>query len=231
MDFTKALTYPFDDQDWLKKLGIALLVSLAMLIPLIGTIPGAIILQGWSIEIIKRVKNNHPTPLAEWDDFGGLFNKGLWPFIASLVYQIPTLIFVCLAGVATAALGGSSNSDTAAGVAGMIPILWMCCGCLIVLYAIAAGIVFYGGLLRYVDKPEFGTFMEFGENLALVRNNIGDFGMAILYLILGGLIVSVASSVTFGLGSLVASPFMMYFSSHILGQLAQKVGIPGAPQV
>jgi hypothetical protein len=232
MDFTKALTYPFDDQDWLKKLGIALLVSLVMLIPLIGTIPGAILLQGWAVEIIRRVKNNHPTPLADWDDFGGLFSKGLSPFLASIVYQIPTLIFVCIMiSVSVLPALGGDDSDAAAGLAGVTGIVWLCCGCVIVLYAILAGIVYAGGLLRFVDKPEFGTFMQFGENLALVRNNIGDFGMAVLYLILGGLIVSVASSVTLGLASLIATPFTFYFSSHILGQLAQKLSAVSAPQV
>jgi hypothetical protein len=232
MDFTKALTYPFDDQDWLKKLGIALLISLVMIIPLIGTIPGAILLQGWAVEIIRRVKNNHPTPLADWDDFGGIFSKGLSPFLASLVYQIPTLIFACIMMFVTVlpAMGGD-NSDATAGLVGLTGFIWMCCGCVIVLYAISAAVVYTGGLLRYVDKPEFGTFMEFGENLALVRNNIGDFGMAVLYLILGGLIVSVASSVTFGLAGLIATPFTVYFSSHILGQLAQKLSAVSAPRV
>ncbi len=230
MDFVKALTYPFDDQDWLKKLGIAVVISLIMFIPLIGTIPGAILMQGWSIEIIRRVKNNHPTPLAEWDDFGGIFSKGLTPFLAALIYQIPTLIFVCIAMAVTflPALGGD-NSDAAAGLAGMTGILWLCCSCLIVLYAIAAGVVFYGGLMRYVDKPEFGTFMQFGENLALVRNNIGDFGMALVFIILGGAIAGILSGT--GIGALVASAFSSYFSSHILGQLAQKLSATGAPQV
>lgn len=230
MDFVKALTYPFDDQDWLKKLGITVLVSLVMIIPVLGTIPGAILLQGWSIEIIRRVRNNHPTPLAEWDDFGGIFSKGLSPFLAGIVYQIPTLIFACIATfVWVLPAAGGDNSDAAAGLAGMASILFTCCSCLIVLYAIAAGVVFYGGLIRYVDKPEFGTFMQFGENLALVRNNIGDFGMALVFIILGGVISGVLSGT--GIGALVATAFSTYFSSHILGQLAQKLGAVSVPQV
>lgn len=230
MDFVKALTYPFDDQDWLKKIGIAVLVSLAMIIPIIGTIPGAILLQGWSIEIIRRVKNNHPTPLADWDDFGGIFSKGLSPFLGALVYQIPTIILACISAfVWTLPAAGGDSSDAAAGLAGMAGVLSICCYCVIALYAIAAGIVFWGGLMRYVDKPEFGTFMEIGENLALVRNNIGDFGMALVFVLLGGLITGVLSGT--GIGALVASAFSAYFSSHILGQLAQKLSAGSAPQV
>ncbi len=230
MDFVKALTYPFDDQDWLKKLGIILLVSFVGAITVIGMIPAMILLQGWSIETIKRVKGNHPTPLADWDDFGGMFSKGLWPFIASFVYQIPTVIFVCLAVVANTAILPLLGSDDSAGAGAMgMTGIWVCCSCVIVLYAIAAGVVLAGGLIRYIDKPDFGTFMQFGENLALVRNNIGDFGMALLFIIIGFVIAMLVSFT--GIGGLVAGPFMAYFSSHILGQLAQKLSSVSVPQV
>ncbi|MBN1430312.1 MAG: DUF4013 domain-containing protein [Anaerolineae bacterium] len=232
MDFVKALTYPFDDENWLKKLGIAVLVSLAYFIPVVGSIPAAIILQGWLIETIKRVKDNHPDPLADWDDFGGIFSKGLSPFLASILYQVPTLIFACIMAstLILPAMGGES-SDMVAGLASVTGGLLICCSCLILFYVIAATLVYAGGLIRFVDKPEFGTFMEFGENLALVRNNIGDFLMVALYILLAGLLIVVASSVTFGLGSLVATAFMAYFTAHILGQLAQKVSPGSVPQV
>src|SRR5437867_3819473 len=90
MDFTRALTYPFDDPDWLKKLLFALIAGF---IPIIGN---PIALQGWDYEISRRVKNGDPTPLADWDDLGGIFSRGLNLFIANLVYQIPTLIFGCI---------------------------------------------------------------------------------------------------------------------------------------
>lgn len=236
MDFVKALTYPFDDENWLKKLGILLLVSLGTailgtIIPLFGAIPGAALLQGWSIETIKRVRSNHPTPLAEWDDFGGLFSKGLSPFLALVIYFIPVIIVACIMLTVWILPFLGIDSDAFASLMGMSLFVILCCGCLVVFYGIAASAVFFGGLLRYLDKPEFGTFMEFGDNLALVRNNIGDFGMFVLYLILASLIVSVASSITFGLVGLVAGPFMTYFSNHLLGQLAQKLNATSAPQV
>jgi hypothetical protein len=56
--------------------------------------------------------------------------------------------------------------------------------------------------------------------------------MALLYVIGAGVIASLVSSVTFGLGGLVSTPFLLYFSGHILGQLAQKLaGTAAAPAV
>ncbi len=225
MDFTRALMFPFEDEEWLKKLGIGVLVGL---IPIIGQMTQ----QGWSFEITKRVRRGDPAPLPDWSDFGGLLGTGFKLFVAALIYQIPTLIFACIASFVwlLPALGG--DSDTAGASAGPAGPLMICCSCVIALYAIFAAIVYWGGVIRFVDREELATFFQVGENFALVRNNIGDFGMALLYAILAGVIASVVSSVTFGLGSLLTPIFMMYFIGHILGQLATKVsGAAAMPAV
>ncbi len=224
MDFTRALMFPFDDDEWLKKLGIGVLVSL---IPIIGTMT----LQGWSFEITRRVRRGDAVPLPDWSDFGGLLGTGFKLFIAALVYQIPTLIFVCVASSVwlLPALGG--DSDAAGALAGLAGTLIICCSCLIVLYGLFAAVVYFGGLIRFVDREELGTFFQVGENFALVRDNIGDFGMVLLYVILASLIAGVASSVTFGLGGLLTPIFMGYFTGHVLGQLAAKVGRGAMPAV
>lgn len=224
MDFTRALMFPFDDEEWLKKLGIGVLIGL---IPIIGTMTQ----QGWSFEITRRVRRGDAVPLPDWSDFGGLLGTGFKLFIAALVYQIPTLIFACVASFVwlLPALGG--DSDTAGALTGLASILLICCSCLIALYAIFATVVYFGGFIRFVDSEELGTFFQVGENFALVRDNIGDFGMALLYVILAGLIAGVVSSVTFGLGSLLTPIFMMYFTGHVLGQLAAKVSRGAMPAV
>lgn len=224
MDFTRALMFPFDDEEWLKKLGIGVLVGL---IPIIGQMTQ----QGWSFEITKRVRRGDPRPLPDWSDFGGLLGTGFKLFIATLIYQIPTLIFACIASFVWLLPAMSGDSDTAAALGGLAMTLMICCSCLIVIYAIVAAVVYWGGVIRFVDREELATFFQIGENFALVRDNIGDFGMALLYAILAGAIASVVSSVTFGLGGLLTPIFMMYFVGHILGQLAAKVMGAAAPAV
>lgn len=220
MDFTRALTFPFDDADWLKKVGLAVLIQF---IPVVG----ALALMGWSYEISRRVKAGDPTPLPDWSDFGGLLGKGFQLAIAGIVYQIPTIIFVCVISFiwVLPTLGGNSE-DAAAALAGVAGIVAICCSCVIILYAIAAAVVYWGGYVRYIDTPELGTFFAFGENFQLVRDNMGDFGQALLFIIGAGVIVSVVSSITAGIASLVAQPFSMYFNGHVLGQLAARIGAP-----
>jgi hypothetical protein len=226
MDFMKALTFPFDDEEWLKKLGLGVLIQF---IPIIG----GLALQGWSFELSKRVKNNDPVPLPDWSEFGGKMGKGFMIFLAGLIYQIPTLIMGCIIGFAPTLMAAGGDSDEAMAALGtMATVIMVCCGCLILIYAIVAGITFWGGYIRYLDTEQFSTFMQIGENFGLVRSNLGDFGMALLYVIGAGVIASLVSSVTFGLGGLVSTPFLLYFSGHILGQLAQKLaGTAAAPAV
>jgi hypothetical protein len=216
MDFMKAFSFPFEDEEWLKKLGLGVLIQF---IP----IAGALALYGWSFEISKRVKNNDPEPLPDWSDFGARIGKGFMLFLAGLVYQIPTLLFGCIIAVAQGALASGADSEEAFASAAVA--VAACCGCVAFIYAIVASVVFMAGYTRYIDVEEFSTFTQFGTNFALVRENLGDFGMVILYYILASLIVGLASSITFGLIGLVATPVLMYFLGHLLGQLAVK--LPG----
>ncbi|MCC6904804.1 MAG: DUF4013 domain-containing protein [Anaerolineae bacterium] len=236
MDFTKAITYPFDDQDWVQKLGIAagiflggILLSFLLGIP---AILAGLILGGWQFEILKRVKRNDSLPLPAFDDFGGLLSKGFTLALGMIVYQIPTILFACamsLFFLLPAMSGG--DSDAAAALTGVAGIAVACCSCLIILYAIAASIVYAGGLIRFADREELGTFFQIGENFALVRNNIGDFGMAVLYLIGAGLVAGVAGSIVPLIGTIAAQVFIYYFSGHILGQLAAKISGSSVPAV
>ena len=225
MDFMRALTFPFEDEEWLKKLGLGVLIQF---IPIVGSLA----LQGWSFELSKRVKNNDPVPLPDWSDFGGKLGKGFMIFLAMLIYQIPSIIIGCIIGFAPTLLAAGGDSDEGLAAAGTaVTAIMACCGCILIIYIILAAIVFWGGYVRYLDTEEFGTFMQFGENFGLVRENIGDFGMALVYVIAASLIASLAASVTFGLGSLLLTPFILYFSGHILGQLAIKVAGPAVPAV
>ncbi len=80
-------SYPFQDADWLKKLGIAALV---IAIPLVGPIVAA----GWGLEIMRRVILDDPTPLPDWGDFGTLAVNGLKGAVVQLAYGLPLVLVI-----------------------------------------------------------------------------------------------------------------------------------------
>nr|MBN1229662.1 DUF4013 domain-containing protein [Anaerolineae bacterium] len=233
MDFMRALTFPFEDADWLKKLGIGVLIMIGAVIlsPLLGisTLLAGMLFAGWSFELMKRVKQGSVEPLPGWD-FGSLLRTGFKLFVGLLIYQIPTILYVVAVSIALLipALGGEDLFE----VLGTVVIVAIsCCSCLIIIYGIFASIVYWGGLIRFIDREEIGTFLQIGDNIALVKNNIGDFGMALVFVILGSIIASLATSITAGLASVLMPIFNAYFSGHILGQLAAKISSPTEPQV
>ena len=235
MDFTRALTYPFDDPDWMTKLGIGFGIAILLFIPIIGSIPAGILFAGWSLEIAKRVRNGDPMPLPSWD-FGTLFGKGLNVFIAYIVYQIPTLILACLIFLPSilggAAAGSSNDSGTASALGSMGGFASLCCSCVLILYLIASLVVLFGGYVRYLETEQLNTFFQFGDNIAIIRNNAGDFGMAVLYIIGGAFVIGLLGIIPL-IGTLAAVPLQQAYFGHLLGQLATKLhaGAAAAPAV
>ena len=70
MNYGRAFTYVTEDPEWLKKVGIAMLV---MLIPVIGQIT----VFGWSLEMMRRVIHEEPEVLPDWSEFGKYVGNGL----------------------------------------------------------------------------------------------------------------------------------------------------------
>jgi hypothetical protein len=208
MDFGKAIGFPFEDEDWLTKLGLAFVL---LFVPFAN-----IAVIGWQYKLAQNVKRGEERPLPAWDDFGDYFMKGLLFIVAGFLYQIPVILFGCVAWVvsiaSTGTLAGVGGDDAAAAAGSVFVIVMACCGCLIFLYAIVAWIVLTGGYVRFLETETFGTFMEFGTNFSLVRNNLSQFLMAAVYYVIGGAIPIVN----------------IYFPFHIIGQLAQQLEEGGA---
>ena len=85
------LVYPFQDDSWLKKIGIAFLLVVLGFIPVIPVV----LLLGYLAEIIKRVVVQREEPsLPDWDNFSVYFSAGFRLFGAGAVYLLPsTLLF------------------------------------------------------------------------------------------------------------------------------------------
>lgn len=60
MNLGQAFSFPFQDPDWLKKIGLMALISL---IPIVGPI----IVLGWGLDITRRVITRSPIILPEID--------------------------------------------------------------------------------------------------------------------------------------------------------------------
>jgi len=160
MDIGRALSFVFDDEEWVKKVLIGGLLSL---IPLVG----GFIVYGYMLEIARRVYYNSTEPLPEWDDIGGYLARGFFYVVAVFVWFLPVmLLFGCVA-VAIIASGSAFGDDAAAALTGIAAFGLISVGILIVmLWAVAFLPIITG---RYAIEQRFGAMFQFGEILTEVR--------------------------------------------------------------
>ena len=220
MEFGKAFTYVFEDDDWIMKTIIAALVSL---IPIIGQIT----VMGWGLEVTRRVIKQEPNPLPDWSDFGGHIVKGLVAWVIGFVYALPIiLIWIC----PTVLLAVAGDDDT---VMTIYSVVSACFGCLTFLYAILLLLLYPAAIGKYVDTGEFGAAFRFGEIWGLVRAAPGAFLMTILGALIAGIIAPLGLILCF-IGVLWTQAYAVLINSHLWGQAyseAQKAVALVQPEV
>lgn len=233
MDFGKAFTFMFDDPDWVRKLGIGVVVGLVatLLSPiLIGLIP-AIIILGYCLDVLRNVYNGREFPLPEWEDWGGFLARGFKLLVAFFVWLLP-LILLSIPIFVGAALAGGQNSNSGAGAAfGALFII--CASCLMLLWGLFVLLISPAIYIRLAVADRFGAAFEVGKLWALTRDNLGNVIIAILLTIVAGIIASIAGSLGFILlviGALVTIPaatlWQYLVQAHLFGQIGRTSVTP-----
>ena len=212
MDFGLAFSYVFEDEDWVKKLALASVLCLT----LIGIIP----VLGWGLEVIRRVIKEDPEPLPDWSEFGQHFVKGLLVVLVIFIYFLPiTILGSCNAGAGS--LLGNTGEDFAA------PIFWIltsCLSCLYFIYGLGVSLIIPAALGNYAASGEFGSVFKLGKIFKIVKDNIGNYGLVFLGLLLS-YIIAPLGVIACGIGVAVTTAYAILFNSHLMGQ-AYKVAAP-----
>jgi len=208
MDIGRAFTYVFEDKDWIKKVAIGGIVTL---IPVVNFIA-----VGYTFRQLRNLLQNQELPLPEWDDWRGDFGRGLLPAVAAIVYLIPAWILQLISGAMTA-------SDS-----GFVTLLGVGFGCLTALYAIAYVLALPAMYIRYARSDEFNAFFQFAEILEFIRENLGDYIIAVVMMIVASIAASIVGGIACGIGVIFTSFIAMLVSAHLLSQVAgaQPAGGP-----
>lgn len=233
MDFGKAFTFMFDDPDWVRKLGIGVVVGLAatLLSPiLIGIVP-AIIILGYCLDVLRNVYAGSAVPLPEWEDWGGFLARGFKLIVAFFVWLLP-LFVISIPIFIGAALANEQGAGGGAGAAfGMLFIL--CASCLLVLWGLFVLLISPAIYIRLAVTDRLGAAFEVGKLWALTRDNLGNVIVAILLTIVAGIIASIAGSLGFILlliGALVTIPaatlWQYLVQAHLFGQIGRTSVTP-----
>ena len=186
MNIEKSFQFPFEDKEWLSKLGLGTLISL---VPILN-----FAWSGYLLGIIRNVMNHAPEPLPTWDDLDKKFSDGLILFAAGLVYASPIILLIGLPLsfiVFSNLLSGSRNmEDLARALAGAGGALFYGLLCLFILYGIMLSVIYPAILVLFSREGTFASCFKIREIFDLIGKNTGPFFTAWGVSLLGGLGVS-----------------------------------------
>jgi hypothetical protein len=168
-DFGKPFTYVFDDPQWLQKILIGGLFYLASFLLI-----GWFFILGYVARVVRNVVADVKLPLPEWDDLGGFFNEGVRLVGISLIYSMPILFLMAIM-IPASILGDTDNAalQVMGSVAG-------CVACLFVPLMLVTMLFLPAALLYAIVEQRFGAAFEFARIWDFVRNNIGNYLLAIV---------------------------------------------------
>jgi hypothetical protein len=198
MDIGKSFSYPFDDKQWVSKMGLGALISL---VPILN-----FAMTGYMIAIVRNLMNDVQEPLPTWDDLGKKFMDGLMLVLAGLVYALPIFILSCLplsvmTIPAIIASGNSDFQDVANAVTGAGGVLFAAMSCLFVVYGLVLSVIFPAIYVNYAKEGTFASCFKLREVFNLIGKNAGTFFTAWGISLVAGLVVGlVAGIVTAVLG-------------------------------
>lgn len=224
MDIGKAITFIFEDPEWLRKVAIGIgltLVGIIFMPVLIGFLP-LIIVTGYTVLLIRNVMNGAEHPLPEWEDWGELFMLGLKLIVIQFIWALPLVILSIGSSIPAAFTENAYNGQ------GFLIALSVICGCLSfivgILYALVGPVITF----LFARNGEFSAAFDFGQVFRLVRDNIVNLIIAVIIasvvgfaLVLLGLFVGVIALV---IGLIVTFPAAVFLSELIQAHLYGQVG-------
>jgi hypothetical protein len=171
VDIEKSFAFPFEDREWLSKLGLGAVISM---VPILN-----FAWSGYMVGILRNVMNNLEEPLPTWEDLGRKFTDGLILFLASLIYALPVLVllFVPLGLMAfSGMLSGNGNIEEIARTLGDAGgILFACLLCFFFLYGMALSLIYPAILVMFAREGTLAACFKLGAAFELIRRNAGAF--------------------------------------------------------
>ncbi len=229
IDIGRAIQHPFQDPQWLSKLGIGALINAVPILNFAGT--------GYLIEQEINVKRGPDVPMPTWDKLGDMFMQGLKLVVVFFIFALPIIALSCILGFATAGIAtvasvaeGSESASSAAGAG--ITFVSLALSCLSIVYAVFFVYLYPAIIIQFARTKDIAACLRIGEIFAIARKNSADYIMIFLVLIGISLVFSIIASIlaitVVGLClllplSLFATPYVNVVIAHLCGQYDRNV--------
>ena len=205
MNYSEALSFTFQDKEWLKKVGIggffALISFYAGLFFIFG-----FFLVGYYIGVLRNVMNGEESPLPDWSNMSKIFVDGIMGTIIILIY------FIIIGGLCAILITNVATDP-------YIQDYELAISCVLtsLLTLFALGFFINYGLIQYAATENFGSAFSLSGIFTLVKNDLGNF-LAIM------IFSSILNAILFLAGLGILSPFTNFWGlvvqAHLFGQCA-----------
>jgi hypothetical protein len=226
MDIAKSFTYILEDEEWITKLGIGAVLTFFfwLLLP----VP---LLVGYTVAVLRNVRDGYERPLPAWDNWGKLFMDGLFIMIAQFVYTLPFLLLFCVVSVGMIASAGMAELSEELAAASLLATFGLS-ACLFLIWYVAILLISPAIMIQYGRTGALASCFRFGEVIAIVRRNVGDILIAFVAILVVTFVFSAFTSVLGAIPclgviiglviSLAFSPYLVMVTGHLYGQIAAK---------
>ncbi|MFQ5640135.1 MAG: DUF4013 domain-containing protein [bacterium] len=214
MNYTEALSFIFQDQQWVKKMAIGGLFAFISFYCGLFFITGFFVV-GYYVGVVRNVVHREESVLPNWSDMSKIFVDGLVGAIIIFFY------FVIIGAICTLLIVSVAHDYMPDYEKALLIILISLSTLLALTFLINYG------LMQFAATDNFGAAFSLPGILSLIKSHFGDFLAIIIFtLILNGILFLA------GLG--ILSPFTnfwgMVVQAHLFGQCAKAIH-PDTPAV
>lgn len=182
VDFGRSFTFVTEDPEWVKKIVIGGVFTLAC-----ALLVGVPFVLGYFSRTLRNVVAGAPRPMPEWDDLGGIFNEGLRLTAVYLLYSLTVVAVVaalgCVVMLPVMALSGHrGNPAKALGLLGGFGIvgLWG----LVMVASLALAVYLPAALARAALRGTVADGFAWRETMAFITANLGNYLISLVIYLL-----------------------------------------------
>ncbi len=225
IDYAKSLTFIFDDEKWLSKIGWATLWAFVSFLLLI--IPLQLFVYGYGLELARNVINKKEHPLPELDDINAIYKEGFRFFVVQLIYSSPLIIINCIyIGIALIPtwLLISENPEQVAEWNTMLTGSSLVFQCFIYLFGLGYSLLLPAIMIRFIQTDDIRESLQLSEVIKIVREHFFVCFMLVLMTMAAAFIwyfAALLSLITIcGIFVIyfVGPVWMMAVRGHLIGQ-------------
>jgi hypothetical protein len=223
VDFGRSFTYVTEDPEWVKKILIGGVFTLAC-----ALLVGVPFVLGYFSRTLRSVVVGEARPLPEWDDLGGLFNEGLRLTAVYLLYTLGILAVLALIGAAVllpviALSGAGDSASDAIGVLGGLGVV--AAYGFLMLASLALAVYLPAALARSALRGTVGDGFAWREILGFIQANLGNYLISLVIYLLASFLSQ------FGLILCCVGVFPAAFWGYMVlaGALGQTVRLSAVP--